>query len=326
MLITVYKNYFKNLDTNYKAYLGGYFTNIKCNIEEYKPGVAKININYNKNITCHNKLMSILNYINVQPNGPIDDPFDDNMLLFIEYDNVNNKIFDTPQMSFDVARSKRLIPKSGLFNKFSNDYYGGMLDANFISLDLIEIHSMDNNVLYNFANHTGIPFIKETNLIRYIHPNTIDLFYNIYPDTGILDTKTFKYFKTDPDASPPYKARMSDSGYDLTLIKLIKKINNIEFYDTGIAVEPPLNMYFDLVARSSISKSGYMLANNIGIIDQGYRGNIIVPLIKIDSNFPDLELPIKLVQIIPRHIEHLIPIESNLQNSHRNDKKFGSSN
>jgi dUTPase len=324
MLITVPHNYFRNINDSSKAYLAGYFTSINCNIEEYLSLVTKININYNKNITIHKKLMSILSNIHTESPDPMD-----NMSLFIEYDN-NNKQFECTQqiMSFDRAESKKLIYKIGLPNNFQDYYYRGMVDANFISMDSIEINSMNNESLSQFAENTKIPYIKNENSIQYITPNTIDLFYNIYQNTtdDLINTKTFKYFRNDPDAQLPYKARASDSGYDLTLIKLIKKINNVEFYDTGISVEPPHNMYFDLVGRSSISKTGYMLANNIGIIDQSYRGNIIVPLIKIDSQFPNLELPVRLVQIIPRYIEHLIPIESYLSESDRHNLGFGSTN
>jgi dUTPase len=321
MLITVPYDYFTNIDTLEKAYLAGYLTSINCNIEEYLNLVTKININYNKNITIHTKLMSLLSNIHTESADPMD-----NKSLFIEYDN-NNKQFDENQMSFETAESKGLIIKFGPITNFNNYYYQGMVDANFISMDTIDIHSMNNDSLDLFANNTKIPYIKTENSLQYTNPNTIDLFYNIYPETNeLIDTKTFRYSKNDPEAIPPYKARASDSGYDLTLIKLIKKVNNIEFYDTGISIEPPKNMYFDLVGRSSISKTGYMLANNIGIIDQSYRGNIIVPLIKIDSQFPNLELPVRLVQIIPRSIEHLIPIESFLSDSNRNDKGFGSTN
>jgi dUTP pyrophosphatase len=70
-----------------------------------------------------------------------------------------------------------------------------------------------------------------------------------------------------------------------------------------------------------------MLANNIGIIDRTYQGTVIVPLIKIDNNQPDLELPCRLVQIIPRQIQHLEPIEiteEELLSSERKSGSFGS--
>jgi dUTP pyrophosphatase len=137
----------------------------------------------------------------------------------------------------------------------------------------------------------------------------------------------FNYIKTDPETRPPQKQRASDSGYDLTLIRKIKTHGHVEFYDTCIKLQPAFGYYFDLVGRSSISKSGYMLANNIGIIDRTYQGTVIVPLVKIDNNQPDLELPCRLVQIIPRQIQHLEPIEiteEELLSSERQTGGFGS--
>jgi len=111
-----------------------------------------------------------------------------------------------------------------------------------------------------------------------------------------------QFKKAHPLAVTPSKAHPTDSGYDLVLVEKLKQHGNVTFYDTGIQVAPPPGFYFDLVGRSSISKSGYMLANSIGIIDHSYRGNIIVALVKIDPSAPDLELPSRLVQIIPRRV------------------------
>lgn len=134
------------------------------------------------------------------------------------------------------------------------------------------------------------------------------------------------FAKTRKDAIFPSKQRISDSGYDLTLIEKIKQNGEVEFYDTGLKVSPPFGYYFDLVPRSSIIKSGYILANNIGIIDRAYVGNIIVALIKIDKSKPDLELPSRLIQLIPRQIQHFNVIEvDKLEETERNEGGFGSS-
>jgi dUTP pyrophosphatase len=136
----------------------------------------------------------------------------------------------------------------------------------------------------------------------------------------------FNYKKVESDAVDPFKGRPSDSGYDLTLIKKVKTVGNVEFYDTGIVLEPPYGYYFDLVGRSSISKSGYLLANNLGIIDRSYRGTVMVPLVKIDNNMPDLQLPNRLVQIIPRLIQHLQPNEiKDVSETERGTNGFGKS-
>ncbi len=112
----------------------------------------------------------------------------------------------------------------------------------------------------------------------------------------------FRWARTLAEAVPPSKAAISDSGFDLTLVERAHRHGAVEFFRTGIKVQPAFGWYFDLVPRSSIAKTGYMLANGIGIIDRGYTGEILVPLIKVDQAATELKLPIRLVQIIPRQI------------------------
>jgi dUTP pyrophosphatase len=154
----------------------------------------------------------------------------------------------------------------------------------------------------------------------------------------------FKYAKTCDSARPPEKSRISDTGYDLHLIKKIKEVNGVHYFDTCIRVQPEYGYYFDLVGRSSISKTGWTLANNVGIIDMSYRGSIIVALVPSVDKPKDLELPCKLVQLIPRKViimdepEEVIDIEKTerndtgglgsnqfLNNTKRGDGGFGSS-
>lgn len=121
-------------------------------------------------------------------------------------------------------------------------------------------------------------------------------------------TKKFNYFKTNSAAVAPTKNRISDSGFDLYIVEKKSQKKNVYMYDTCLIVQPPVGIYFDLVPRSSIIKKGYMLANSIGIIDQSFTGSIKVALIKIDPDADELELPLKIVQIIPRQV---IQIEAN---------------
>jgi len=136
----------------------------------------------------------------------------------------------------------------------------------------------------------------------------------------------FRFRRTISDAPVPSKAHEDDAGFDLSLIQKVKEVNGVSFYDTGIAVAPPEGHHFELVGRSSISKTGYMLANNIGIIDSGYRGSILVALAKVRVDAPDLELPVRLVQLIPRKTINIQGIEvDNLDDTERGDGGFGSS-
>jgi dUTP pyrophosphatase len=121
---------------------------------------------------------------------------------------------------------------------------------------------------------------------------------------------SFKYIKKCNDAITPSKNHELDTGFDLHIIKKIKEFNNVSYFDTGIIVCPPSGYYFELVGRSSIAKTGWMLANYIGIIDCTYIGTIIVALVKTYPDAIDLELPCKLVQLIPRKLILMTPIES----------------
>jgi len=126
-------------------------------------------------------------------------------------------------------------------------------------------------------------------------------------------------------ALPPFKKRISDSGWDLHLVKLIKKEGNLYIFDTGVRVAPPRGYYFDLVPRSSIYKSGFILANSVGIIDMTYRGTIKVPLIKVDPSKEDPKLPWRAVQLIPRRYFPLeMEIVDSLDRTIRGEGGFGS--
>lgn len=136
----------------------------------------------------------------------------------------------------------------------------------------------------------------------------------------------FKCVRTRKDAILPSKSRVSDSGYDIHLLELVKKVGDLEYYDTGLKFQPAYGYYLDLVPRSSFSKTGYVLANSIGIIDRSYTGNILVAVRKIDKNAPNLELPKRYMQIIPREVIHFeIEEVEEFEETDRNSGGFGSS-
>jgi dUTP pyrophosphatase len=132
-----------------------------------------------------------------------------------------------------------------------------------------------------------------------IYSDDMHINNNIYNFVNHNDNPVLKIIKVDEKAIIPNKNNYSDAGFDLTIIKESKRLNSdTMLYDTGIKLEIPNGYYVEIVPRSSISKSGYMLANNIGIIDQGYTGNLFVALRKINNDCEDLELPYKCCQII----------------------------
>jgi len=86
-----------------------------------------------------------------------------------------------------------------------------------------------------------------------------------------------KFKKLHPDAVTPTYAKDGDAGLDLTATTINAKNNYIQ-YGTGIAVEIPMGYVGLVFPRSSITKmaAGVSLKNSVGIIDSGYRGEIML--------------------------------------------------
>lgn len=81
--------------------------------------------------------------------------------------------------------------------------------------------------------------------------------------------------KLTENAVMPKKAHPTDAGFDLVATsRWIDDDGNI-VYGTGIAVEIPEGYAGFVFPRSSNSKKDLVLSNSVGIIDSGYRGEIM---------------------------------------------------
>jgi dUTP pyrophosphatase len=78
-----------------------------------------------------------------------------------------------------------------------------------------------------------------------------------------------------------------------------------------------------------LSKSGYILSNNIGIIDNSYRGNLLIALTKVDDSLPDIRIPFRCCQLIVRKQVYTqteeVYSEQELGTTNRGNGGFGSS-
>jgi len=82
----------------------------------------------------------------------------------------------------------------------------------------------------------------------------------------------------DEKAVVPSRAHDADTGYDLTFIGVHKIVGDVIFFKTGISVASPEGFYWEIAPCSRISKQGLSLANSIGIIDEDYRGEVLVAI------------------------------------------------
>ena len=81
--------------------------------------------------------------------------------------------------------------------------------------------------------------------------------------------------KLDKRAVVPSYSKPGDAGLDFTAVEISRdNVGNIT-YHTGLAVEIPQGYVGLLFPRSSISKKQQFLTNCVGVIDSGYRGEIM---------------------------------------------------
>jgi len=147
-----------------------------------------------------------------------------------------------------------------------------------------------------------------------------------------MDLKEPNFYYKLVGGTVPTLAHDSDTGYDLELIKKVRvvkliAIGEVSLYDTGVIISPPPGYYMDMVARSSMAKTGHMLANGFGVIDPDYRGNILAAVLKYDFAAPELKLPGRYVQLIFRPVIHFTPVEvDDIDDTVRGSGGFGSTN
>ena len=139
-----------------------------------------------------------------------------------------------------------------------------------------------------------------------------------------------KFKKLDPRAVAPVRAHESDAGFDLVCTDITTEINEcgqlILVYHTGLAVEIPEGYFGLFVPRSSISKKSLSLLNSPGIIDAGYRGEILGKFRSTTDVVPAVYKPgEKFAQLLILPLPDVTFVESSeLSDSDRGEDGFGS--
>ena len=93
----------------------------------------------------------------------------------------------------------------------------------------------------------------------------------------------------------------------------------------GLSDNDGRNVCYYLYPRSSISKTPLRLANSVGIIDSGYRGNIMAVVDNISDEPFDIQKGQRLFQICGRFLEPInLTLVDTLSDSERGNGGFGS--
>lgn len=317
-------NYFKTIDTNEKAYCLGFFLNIstsKSSYADFSYELSNIDKNIDKNVLdLFKNIVDIIYDIKTNNYDKDDSDDSDNNSDFNESNNNQQKLSMTlhdDKIFNDIADALQSLmsftdeqKKAFLRGIYEYSHLMNINDSNNNDLILIRPPIFNDDKITEIFDYVNIPYIRLPNKIifkygcssvdflGFLYAN-IDNKYSIYSTNYTNLIPLCSFIRVDESAVIPSKANWSDVGYDLSIIKKVKDFNSkTALYDTGIKILLDFGYYAEIVPRSSISKSGYILSNNIGIIDNSYRGNLYIALTKIADDAIEIEYPFKCCQLI----------------------------
>ena len=99
-------------------------------------------------------------------------------------------------------------------------------------------------------------------------------------------------------AQLPTKAHATDAGFDLYADSMGYDDCNNVVYGTGIAVEVPQGYVGLVFPRSSIARTGLILSNAVGVIDSGYRGEVMAKFRRANIPSDEYKLGERIAQLI----------------------------
>ena len=149
-----------------------------------------------------------------------------------------------------------------------------------------------------------------------------------------MKVKIEKLYK---DSVLPTKAHATDAGYDLYAHSKSYDDDGNVVYGSGVAMEIPQGYVGLVFPRSSNAKKDLILSNSVGVIDSGFRGEILFKfkpsnviekpdLAYIPESISKYEIGERIGQIIimPYHDVEFVEVEE-LSDSERGDGGYGSS-
>ena len=139
--------------------------------------------------------------------------------------------------------------------------------------------------------------------------------------------------RLNENAVIPTYAKHGDAGMDLTAISKSYDEHGNVVYGTGLAFEIPMGYVGYVFPRSSNAKKDLILSNSVGVIDSGYRGEVIFkfrPVMPLERDIEfgprEHEVGDRIGQIIIMPIPHIEFNEvDTLEDSERGQGGFGSS-
>jgi dUTP diphosphatase len=134
--------------------------------------------------------------------------------------------------------------------------------------------------------------------------------------------------RLDPNAVLPEQAHPGDAGFDLRSIEdLVVGPGERATVRTGLAVAIPNGHAGLVLPRSGLAtKHGLTLANAPGLIDSGYRGELICSVVNLDAHESvTIARGDRIAQLVIAEVPELRPVwVDELPPSSRGESGFGS--
>lgn len=130
----------------------------------------------------------------------------------------------------------------------------------------------------------------------------------------------------------PVKAHPTDAGYDLVCTRITQELDEagklLLVYHTDVAVELPVGTVGLLFMRGSVTKYSITLANAVGVIDEPYRGELMMKYKVTTDALPRIyQVGDRVGQLVIVPYYNLEPeFVDELSSSDRGEEGFGSTN
>ena len=129
------------------------------------------------------------------------------------------------------------------------------------------------------------------------------------------------------NAKIPTQNHNSDIGYDISASKNISlKSNEVTLVNTGLAINLPEHCAGFVLPRSGLStKHKITLINSPGLIDPGYTGELLIPLINHSDSDYEIKSGDRIAQLVLINTHSVdFKIVNTLPESDRSSGGFGS--
>ena len=139
--------------------------------------------------------------------------------------------------------------------------------------------------------------------------------------------KIIKFKKLDKTAILPNYAHKEDAGMDIFSNEdVVVKAKEWALIKTGFSMELPHGYEAQVRSKSGLSlKSGIIVLNSPGTIDENYRGEVCVIIMNVSKEDYHVEKKQKIAQMVINKVEHLKCVETKeISKTQRGEGGFGS--